>query len=137
MDCTSEIQHVKIVLQDRDGGRSKIYFSNPKKRKVKKMIVDDCLIKEGKRCDYMLLDHKTIEYYIELKGKEVAYACAQIEETIKKLSLNKSKAQKYAFIVSTSCPLTTASIQVLKAGFKKRYNGVLFVKNNMHEHCID
>lgn len=136
MDCTSEIQHAKIVLQDGSGGRSKICFNNPNKRKITKIIVDDCLLKAGKRCDYMLLDHKAIEYYIELKGREIAYACMQIEETIKKLSF-KVTDHKYAFIVSSTCPLNTSQIQKLKVNFKKKYNSTLIVKNNIYEHCID
>jgi hypothetical protein len=137
MICTTEVQDNIISLIDKKGGKSKIHFHNPKRRKIKKKIVDDCLIKEGKRCDYLLLDHKAIEYYVELKGREISYACTQIEETIKKLSTNINNGQKYAFIISSKCPLITSQTQKLKVSFKKKYNTTLKVKNIICEHCFD
>lgn len=84
----------------------------------------------------MLVDHKFLEYYIELKGKQIVHACNQIEETIKQLTQNIN-ALKHSFIVSTACPLTTTEVQILKAQFKKKYNSTLTVKNMFCEHCFE
>jgi hypothetical protein len=130
MDCNKLCSDRKIVFQD-GAGKSKMYFNNPNQYTVQRIIVDDCLIKEGKRCDFLLIDHKSVEYYIELKGKQIEEACLQISKTIEKISKNM-QALKYAFVVSSACPLMTSKIQVNKANFKKKYNTKLHIKN---KHC--
>lgn len=132
MSCKSEITHTKIVLQD-GLSKSKICFVNSKNESITKIVVDNCLIKSGKRCDFMLIDHNGVEYFIELKGKEVVYACCQIEETIKQISKNDVK---HSFVISSACPITTTQVQVLKATFKKKYNSSLTVKNKFCEQAI-
>jgi hypothetical protein len=83
----------------------------------------------------MLKDQNSKEYYIELKGKQIAHACSQIEETIKQLTAG-IKDSKHSFVVSTACPLTTTQIQIFKAMFKKNYNSTLIIKNNFCEHAL-
>lgn len=135
MSCNKICSDSKIVFQDGES-KSKMCFANPNRRKVKKIIVDNCLITEGKRCDFLLIDHNNVEHFVELKGKQVEYACTQIIETIKKISQDID-AFKYSFIISSACPLTTTEVQVFKSIFRKKYNSVLHVKNRVCEHCID
>lgn len=135
MKCTNICSDLKIVFQDGES-KSKMCFSNPNRRKVKKILVDNCLITEGKRCDFLLIDHNEVEHFVELKGTQVQYACTQIIETIKKISTDIN-ALKFSFIVSSACPLTTTEVQVFKAIFRKKYNSFLHVKNVFCEHCID
>ncbi|MBN8789633.1 MAG: hypothetical protein J0I84_21330 [Terrimonas sp.] len=135
MSCTTKVKASKIVLTD-GAGKTKMCFNNPNKRQITKIIVDNCAIKSGIRCDFMLVDHKSLEHYIELKGKQIIHACNQIEETIKQLTKNVF-AVKHSFIVSTACPLTTTEVQILKAQFKKKYNSTLTVKNMLCEHCFE
>ena len=98
MKCTNICSDSKIVFQDGES-KSKMCFSNPNRRKVKKILVDNCLITEGKRCDFLLIDHNEVEHFVELKGNQVEYACTQIIETIKKISTDIN-ALKFSFIVS-------------------------------------
>ena len=135
MNCSKKINDAKIVLID-GAGKTKMCFNNPNKRQITKIKVDNCAITSGIRCDFMLVDHNSLEHYIELKGKQIIHACNQIEETIKRLSKNLS-AIKHSFIVSTACPLTTTEVQVLKANFKKKYNSTLKVKNMFCEHRFE
>jgi hypothetical protein len=45
--------------------------------------VDGCLIKKGRKCDYLLLDcDENKAYFIELKGKDLLSAIEQIEHSI-------------------------------------------------------
>lgn len=134
MSCKTICNDSKIVFQD-GARKSKMCFSNPKRKTVHKIQVDNCLIKNGKRCDFLLIDNMNVEYFIELKGKQVEYACTQIIETIKKISKDIN-AFKYAFVVSAACPLTTTEVQVNKAIFKRKYNTHLQVKNILCEHCL-
>jgi hypothetical protein len=132
-ECVVECQDISIVFQDGEG-KSKMRFNNRKRERLKKVTVDGCVIKDGQRCDFLLVSESGCEHFIELKGKQVKYACEQIESSIKRISKDL-KAAKYAFVVSSACPLTTTEIQVLKAKFKKNYNAVLKVKNR--ECCHD
>lgn len=127
----------KIIVLEDGKGKSKMQVNNPHKREITKNRVDDCLIKEGKRCDFLIIDHNKNEHYIEMKGKEVKYACEQIEETIKKLSKNIKTGVKFSYVVSTACPLTTSQIQIMKVKFKNKYNSALYVKNKFCECLID
>jgi hypothetical protein len=134
MECKEISSDSIIVFQDRNS-KAKMCFSNPSRRTVQKIRVDNCLIVEGKRCDFLLVDENNIEYFIELKGSKVEYACKQIIETMGKISRNIG-AFKYAFIVSSACPLTTTEVQIQKVKFKRNYNAQLQVKNLLCNHCL-
>lgn len=135
MSCKTTCSDKMIVLQD-GKGKTKMCFDNPNQREVQKILVDNCVIKSGKRCDYLLIDHNNIEHFIELKGKEVKHACMQLLDTIQKISQDH-KAMKHSFVVSTACPLTTTEIQNYKIQFKKKYNCTLQIKNNLCSHRIE
>jgi hypothetical protein len=48
--------------------------------------IDDCIIKEGQRCDFLLLNLDTLTaYFIELKGSDLIHAIEQIDVTLDKL----------------------------------------------------
>lgn len=132
--CVERTQNTIINFQDR-GSKCKISFLNPKRREVQKIRVDNCLIKLGKRCDYLLVDHNNTEYYIELKGKDIDYACEQISETIIKIT-SDIRALKYSFVISTACPLATTTLQNYKIQFKKKFNSKLQIKNIFCEFCL-
>jgi hypothetical protein len=106
-----------------------ISFLNENKKKIDKILVDNCAITTGLRCDYMLLVDKTIEHYIELKGTDINHAFSQLKRSIHILSLNPKLAQKHSYIIAIRIPLTTTSIQFQKAVFKKLYNSTLTLKS--------
>lgn len=62
----------------------KIYkFFNTNKSLVCKIIIDNCYIVQGERCDYLILDCENRKaIFIELKGKNISKACSQIIATI-------------------------------------------------------
>lgn len=48
-----------------------------------KFRVDNCLIKEGRKCDFLILDcEEQKAYFIELKGKDLLSALEQIDYSI-------------------------------------------------------
>ncbi|WP_162142724.1 hypothetical protein [Algoriphagus marincola] len=110
-------------------------FLNPNERVVEKIRVDGCALKEGKKCDFMLKTDSD-ENYIEIKGKGVLYACEQIEETIKKLSVDVKGHTKNSFVVSTGTPKVTGKIQVLKKKFKSTYNSSLKIQTRQCQVAI-
>lgn len=135
MSCTAKVNDSIIVVQDGNKPR-RVYFKNPKKRKINKTKVDGCAIQKGKRCDFLLVDHKKTEYYVELKGKKIEEACDQITESIKKLS-SDIDAPKYSFVICTRSSLSVSDLQKIRGKFLRDYNSSLLVKSNEHTHVLD
>ncbi|MFC2092516.1 hypothetical protein ACFLSV_01325 [Bacteroidota bacterium] len=133
-DCEKKVTHKKIVLEE---NKSKITFNNPKKQFVRVILIDGCVIKSGVRCDNLVIDNISIEYFVELKGSDVNHAVDQIIRTIELTSNNPKSQHKYCFIISSRCPLLSPEIQILKKKFKKCYNAILIIKNTYYEHNLN
>jgi len=133
--CIVKCNDKIIVFKDCGNNKCEMRFLNPNERTVEKIRVDGCAITEGKKCDFMLKTD-TDEHYIEIKGKSVLYACEQIEETIKKMSINSKTQVKNSFVVSTGTPIVTGNIQVLKNKFKLLYNSSLKIQTRQCQFAI-
>ena len=126
--CSSTKSDKIIALKER---RSSFHFLNPERKKVKCVKVDGCAIIEGDKCDYLLIDSNNVEHFVELKGPDLKHALAQLEASIRQLGKN---TPRYAFIVSTRCPLTGTDIQNAKKNFKNNFETTLIMKNLFCEH---
>lgn len=114
--CEIEVSHKKIVLKEK---KSQIIFYNKNQKKIKKIIVDGCVLTEGLRCDYLLIDDFGIEHFVELKGRNIKHAVEQITTTIESISSNPKETKKEAFVVSSRCPLINSEIQTYKLKLKR------------------
>ncbi len=137
-ECEKIVSDKRITRKE---NQNQIIIENPKQFKVCVIHVDGCAIKEGLRCDYLVIPDeqdlkKTLEIYIELKGSKIRHAIEQLEETMKKLSDNPTQQEKVCIIISTRCPLTGTDIQNFKQDFKKKYNAKLEVKNKTYIYCL-
>ena len=76
----------KAVFKDRGSGLSKFNAINQASKTIMGLRVDDCLIKEGAKCDYLLIiEAEKKLYFIELKGSDLVKAVDQISTTLDKL----------------------------------------------------
>lgn len=133
-ECISSVEWPLIKFVERG---KKMIFANPGRKRCLKVQVDGCAIKEGDKCDNLLKIDTDCggEYYVELKGTDVAHALVQVEETIKKLHNDASPVN--AYIISTNVsPALTTKIQLFKVKFKKKYNANLKVKERICEETI-
>jgi hypothetical protein len=89
--CETKNSNSNIVITDpgSKNNRSKFRLDNPKKASIRVIQVDDCAIKEGIRCDYLLILPDGQELYIELKGSDVTHALKQIIESINQLTCHQ------------------------------------------------
>lgn len=81
-------KYQKIIVSKDPGSKPKHIAVNVDDSEVYQYRVDGDLIREGKRCDYLVLnkDKRTV-YYIELKGSDLETAIEQLENS--ELILNK------------------------------------------------
>ena len=142
-NCEQIRKDPKIVITDPGSGnnRSKFRLENSQQLEIKVIQVDNCVIKQGMRCDYLVIvpsKNKSTseqEIYIELKGSDVKHAIEQLATTIQQLTENMA-ASKLCFIASTRCPINSTQIQNFKQKFKKNYKAKLIIKNGEIIHTV-
>ena len=133
-NCEATVNHRRIVFKE---NKRKITFYNDDRKSIRRIIIDNCVITEGIKCDYLMIAEDDTEYYIELKGCDVRYAIQQIIRTIKTVSSDIVGLKKYSYIISSRCPLSSTETQLLRLKFKRRYNSVLKIKTNYYEEKND
>ena len=115
-------------------------IKNSTTKNINIVKVDDCLIKNGQKCDYLFEieceDLKEI-LYVELKGKDLNHALEQILTTIEFCKNNYSHHYytRKAFVVLSRYPKEDSSIQKRKRALK-RQNITLRTATNKHEEVI-
>ncbi|GGA17958.1 hypothetical protein GCM10008018_72530 [Paenibacillus marchantiophytorum] len=74
-----------IVLKDR-GAKSQYRGMNNNREEFYTFQVDGCIVQQGRKCDFLLLDDKNkVARLIELKGLDYPHGASQIVETMKQL----------------------------------------------------
>ena len=130
MNCRTESSQKIFMFEE---NKSKLTLENIDQVKSTKIIVDGCEINDKTiRCDYMLIA-KGLEFYIELKGQDLAHAINQIKATIKRLSDNFKIKNKKAYIICTRSPLSSTQIQNIKFDLLKNFNSDLQVKSSPYK----
>jgi len=113
---------------------------NPKRLEVR--VVDiECFLKDADwpRCDWLFVPAgDPTEVYVELKRTYDSAAIRQIEETIPRVSENKSSVPKVCYIVSLHNPVPRwdTTLQRARTRFGKRYNARLLTKKTPTEHKL-
>ncbi|MDQ3798810.1 MAG: hypothetical protein M3384_05115 [Acidobacteriota bacterium] len=130
-ECTETKKDSNILLTE---NRMKMTFRNPNRKVIKVITVDNCAITVGMRCDYLVVNEKNDEFFVELKGTDIRHACEQLAASIKELSANPTQKAKYSFVISSRVrPAIRTTIQNLQVRFKNNFNCRLIVKNQQYE----
>ncbi len=127
-ECSTFLRRKKIALTGRR--TSTLYLLNPQLRGVERVEVDDCVITEGRRCDWLVrLDDATSreEIYVELKGSDILHAVDQLEATINKLLIDCKQFPKRCLVACSRSPLTGTDVQKYKARFHNRFRAAFQV----------
>jgi hypothetical protein len=129
----------KIITAQEKG---RIYrLNNPSGKKFCKVQIDGCYIdsKQGKRCDYLIIDcERNGFYFVELKGKDLLTAVEQIDQTISYFE-GELNGTVYARIVLTkvSVPNIENNPKILKLRRRlKQLSGNLTQKSRQLEETI-
>ncbi len=111
----------------------KIVFLNPENTLVEIITVDEHAIKEGIRCDRLLITENKVEHYIEFKGSDIIKAFQQISRSIDKLTENK-KNPKFCYIIcSRVSGIPVTNLQSNKILLKNSFNCMTTIKEKYLE----
>ncbi|MEJ5279466.1 hypothetical protein WH299_09330 [Pseudomonas sp. MYb541] len=110
---------------------------NKGRRNLERHQVDGCLIVDGIKCDWLLVDTDSgREIYIELKGSDIKHAVDQICETIGALT-KSAKDVKLGYVICTKCPLDSTAVQRLKKAVLLSHKLRLRVQKTIHREDIE
>ena len=105
----------------------KYELKNDYRELVCKVKVDKGIIRDGEKCDYLvLICEKNIAVFVELKGNHVDKACSQVLSTIEYFeeNLRNSNSVIYVRVVAQSVPKVEGSNEKkLKRKLKSLNNG--------------
>ena len=74
-------EHQKLIVCQ-DYGKCKYIADNRYEKSVAQYIIDGNVIKEGERCDFLLLNKTDLDvFFIEIKGSDIGKAIDQIART--------------------------------------------------------
>jgi hypothetical protein len=80
-ECIEQVRHSRIKVHDAGTGKSAVLLNLDKER-VRKIRMDGCLAPVGERAaDFVVSHPKIVDVIVELKGRDVDHACAQVEAT--------------------------------------------------------
>jgi len=133
-ECSTFLRHRKIALAGKQ--TSTLYLLNTRRRRVEQVIVDDCVITDGPRCDWLVrLDDAVSkeEVYVELKGSDLRHAVAQLEATIDRLSTVGRRLRKRCYVVFSRNPLTGTDVQKYKVRFHRQFGAVFNLERDRAE----
>lgn len=131
--CSHCVESTKNPLIPLEQNGKKFLVKNSSRNTVHKVQVDGCAITAGKKCDWLVVDHRDIEYFVELKGASVLEGCQQLEVSIPQLSVDPKQGEKHAFVICARVsPKITTQLQLLKLKFKKQFNSTLTIKQCQH-----
>lgn len=136
IECTEEKMD-KIVPVSEKG--MKFIISNAGKVRIRKVIVDGCLIDdERERCDYLFEIYKpsSLVLYVELKGCGIKKACSQLEATLGYCQSRHAGMKRRCYIVASRVPKALPGVQVLKKRFVTRHGVQLIVKTRNANVCV-
>lgn len=133
MHCVVSTDNAILTFSEK---KSTFQVINAERRKLEKHQVDGCLIVDGIKCDWLLVDSETgKEIYIELKGSDIKHAVDQICSTVNALTRDL-KGVKLGYVICTKCPLDSTSVQRIKKAVLLSHRIRLRIQKTIHREDI-
>ena len=107
---------------------SNLKLDNPTRRRVEKIQIDDCVIKQGLRCDWLLRTDDSVskqDIFVELKGSDIEHAVRQLEESLRVLARDSQSVLLRCYVVHTRCPMTGTDLNKHKLRFQRWFHARL------------
>ncbi|WP_071187851.1 hypothetical protein [Trichormus sp. NMC-1] len=114
-----------LVVKD-SGNKQEYRITNENAKEICKIRIDRCLIKEGERCDYLILScEDKLAFFVELKGHDLKKAITQIDSSLTKVIHKIQDFKIYARIVLNRNPTPdiNSSVEIKLKKRLKKVNG--------------
>ena len=134
--CTTTVSDQRVVLSETS---SRFELLNLKKLKIRKLLVDGCLLgSSSEKCDWILYVEKPDKkvLFVELKGCHIDKAISQLKTTVNKTQEFFIGYKRESYIVSSRCPKSDATMMRRKLEFQKITKSTLSIKNSSMQVCI-
>ena len=117
--CTEKTSDSQIVFRE---NKARLSFVNSQHKAYDKITVDGCVLREGNKCDFLLVSSEFgDQYFVELKGENLNHAIVQLEATFEKLLDTREDVMKKAFVVSSNSGMRiNTHRQQLEKRFRKQ-----------------
>ena len=116
--CIEQTSNPLIVFKEK---KAKITFQNTSRKEYQSVTVDGCVIKEGNKCDFLLVSNEYgDQYFVELKGENVNHAVEQLETSMEQLMDKRKNVIHKAFVVSSNAGM---KIDTHRQVIEKRFKG--------------
>lgn len=128
-ECTEFCDRRKVLVVKDPGNSQEYRIVNASLKELCKIRIDGCLIEEGERCDYLLLNcEDRLAIFVELKGQDLIKAISQLESSINSLIKQFKQLADfkiYARIVlnKTPTPAINSSAEIKLKKRLKKHNG--------------
>jgi hypothetical protein len=114
------------IIKSKDAGNPQTHYAHNRKRKlVTQYQIDGVVIKDGNKCDFLVMNEETSNaYLIELKGSDMVHAAKQLDETAKKLASQLAGYFLNFRIVANKCKtqeIESTKFKKYKIDWAKKY----------------
>ena len=118
---------------------SRMVFTKPAGKLASKIKVDGCCVENSTACDYLVHDWKNRYHFVELKGRDVEKAFAQLEASIPLFLPVGTGDEFWCFVVCTKSPPNSSTRkQIAEAKLQKKWPTMkLKVKGRVHTHHLE
>ena len=135
MSCVEMVKHSKVKVEENG---KKAVFLNPKRAEFAIHTIDGCLITEGQKCDFAVEDDAGNIAFVELKGSDVAHACAQLFATIAHEACRELIKKKIGFLIVTGkIPKFDSHVARSKIRAAREFKAGFHVEKNQGEFVIN
>jgi hypothetical protein len=125
-ECQEFCDNKKTIVVRDSGNKQEYRVTNKNGKEICKIRVDGCLIKDGERCDYLILVcENQSAFFVELKGHDLKKAISQIDSSLTKLISEIKEFKIYARIVLNRNPTPdiNSSVEIKLRKRLKKHNG--------------
>jgi hypothetical protein len=136
--CIEALKDTRIKVKEHS--RSAV-FLNQKRLEVRKIKLDGCLVRGRTTADWIVSKANCVDVVVELKGRDVEHAVAQVRATLEFWQNNRKRGKNTklaALIVCTQYPRTDTKVQLAKQRIARDFGAPLHVRtrNEEYEFCL-
>jgi hypothetical protein len=132
-DCLDKHRKPEFEVKEH---RSVVIFGNPGLRAILQITIDDCVLKEGERCDWLIIvNGNDLSILVELKGSDIDKAYRQLKTSHQKLT-EHLKRHKTWIVSYSGSPRFNTTIQNLTLRARKDHGSRLLVENSPYLHVL-